>query len=121
MDFAWSEEQTELRKTLVKFAKEELNEGLLERDKEGTFNREGWNKCAAMGVMGMPIPQEYGGSGLDILSTVGALEGLGYGCKDNGLVFSINAHMWTAEIPVLTFGTDEQKQRYLPKLLNGEM
>lgn len=120
MDFSWSDEQSELRKTLVKFGREELNEGLLERDKHGTFNREGWNKCAAMGVLGMPIPAEYGGMGLDVLSTVGALEALGYGCKDNGLLFSMNAHMWTTEIPLLAFGTEEQKQRFLPKLINGD-
>jgi len=120
MDFSWSEEQTELRRALVKFAREELNEGLLERDKDAIFNREGWNKCAAMGVQGMPMPQEYDGSGFDQLTTVGGLESLGYGCKDNGLLFSINAHMWTAQIPLLAFGNDDQKQRYLPKLINGE-
>jgi alkylation response protein AidB-like acyl-CoA dehydrogenase len=121
MDFSWSEEQQELRKTIVKFAREELNDGLLDRDREGVFNHEGWKKSAAIGIHGLPMPVEYGGSGLDPLSTVGALESFGYGCKDNGLSFSINAHMWTAQIPVLTFGTDEQKQRYLPKLINGEM
>lgn len=121
MDFSWSEEQNELRRTIVKFAREELNEGLLERDRDGIFNHEGWKKCATMGIHGLPMPVEYGGLGLDPLSTVGALEGLGYGSKDNGLSFSINAHMWTLQIPVLTFGTDEQKQRYLPKLINGEM
>jgi alkylation response protein AidB-like acyl-CoA dehydrogenase len=52
---------------------------------------------------------------------MGVLERLGYGCKDNGLVFSINAHMWTLEIPLLNFGTDDQKQRYLPRLCSGEL
>src|SRR2546425_9292300 len=106
MDFSWSPEQNELRQTLIGFAQSELNEGFQEREKKGQFNHAGWKKCAEMGVHGLPIPAEYGGLGADALTTVGALESLGYGCKDNGLLFSINAHMWTAEIPILAFGTE---------------
>jgi alkylation response protein AidB-like acyl-CoA dehydrogenase len=121
MDFAWSEEQTSLREAVVKFAREELNEGYAEREKRGEFNREGWKRCAEMGIHRLPVPEEYGGSSRDALTTVGVLESLGYGCKDNGLVFSINAHMWTLEIPLLHFGTDDQKKRYLPRLCDGEI
>jgi hypothetical protein len=74
-----------------------------------------------MGVHGLPVPVQYGGLGMDALTTVGVLEALGYGCEDNGLVFSINAHMWTLEIPILGFGTDAQKQKYLPRLCSGEL
>jgi alkylation response protein AidB-like acyl-CoA dehydrogenase len=120
MDFAWTEEQAELRERVAEMARRELNEGLRERDEAGVFHRAGWQQCAAMGIQGMPIPVEYGGGGLDPLTTVGVLESLGYGCRDNGLVFSINAHMWTASIPILDFGTEEQKRRFLPGLCNGE-
>jgi hypothetical protein len=120
MDFAWSDEQTELREALTEFGRK-LNDGLLERDKNAEFDSPGWKKCAEMGVHGLPIPAEYGGTAHDPLTTVGALEALGYGCKDNGLLFSINAHMWTTEIPLLTFGTEEQKRRYLPRLVNGDL
>ena len=120
MDFAWSEEQTALRQAVIKFAKQELNENLIERDRREEFSWDGWKKCAQFGIHGLPIPPEYGGGGADILTTVCALEGLGYGCRDNGLVFSINAHMWSSEIPLLMFGTEAQKQRYLPKLVSGE-
>lgn len=121
MDFAWSDEQTHLRETIANFARAELNAGLLERERHGEFNREGWRKCAEMGVHGLPVPKEYGGMGLDALTTMGVLESLGYGCKDNGLVFSINAHMWTLEMPLLGFGTEQQKQRWLPRLCSGEL
>jgi len=59
--------------------------------------------------------------GMDALTTVGVLESLGYGCKDNGLVFSINAHMWTASIPIQDFGSEAQRRRWLPGLCNGTL
>ncbi len=120
MDFAWSDEQRAIRDEIVRFARQELNGNLIERDHAEEFSREGWLKCARMGIQGLPIPVEYGGGGSDILTTVCALEALGYGCRDNGLIFSINAHMWTSEIPILLFGTEAQKRNYLPKLVSGE-
>ena len=121
MDFAWSDEQEQFRETVTRFAREHLNEGYPEREKAGTFNRAGWLECAKLGIHGLPIPEAYGGTGQDALTTMGVLEALGYGCVDNGLVFSINAHMWTLEIPLLNFGSDEQKARWLPKLCAGEL
>ncbi len=120
MDFAWSDEQKAIRDEIIRFARQELNQNLIERDHAEEFSREGWLKCARMGIQGLPIPAEYGGGGSDILTTVCALEALGYGCRDNGLIFSINAHMWTSEIPILLFGTEAQKHKYLPKLAGGE-
>jgi alkylation response protein AidB-like acyl-CoA dehydrogenase len=120
VDFAWSDEQASLRQAAIDLARSELNEGILERERGGEFNREGWKQCAEFGIQGLPIPTEYGGMGADALTTVGVLEALGYGCKDNGLIFSMNAHMWTAEMPILDFGTKEQKELYLPKLCSGE-
>jgi alkylation response protein AidB-like acyl-CoA dehydrogenase len=120
MDLAWNEEQKQLREAVAELARKHLNEGLRERDKRGEFNREGWRRLAEFGVHGMPMPAEYGGMGLDALTTVGVLEALGHGCRDNGLVFSVNAHMWTLEIPLLHFGSEEQKRRFLPKLISGE-
>jgi alkylation response protein AidB-like acyl-CoA dehydrogenase len=119
VDFAWTEEQTQFREAAKKFALEELNDGLRDRDRRGEFNLDGWRKCAEFGIHGLPIPVDYGGVGADPLTTVGVLESLGYGCKDNGLIFSINAHMWTLEIPLLDFGSEEQKRKYLPRLCSG--
>jgi len=121
MDFAWSAEEEEMRAAIVELSKSQLNEGLAERDERGELNRAGWQACAEFGIQGLAIPQAYGGMGMNALTTVGVLESLGYGCKDNGLAFSINAHMWTASQPVLDFGNDEQKRRYLPGLCNGKL
>jgi hypothetical protein len=121
MDFSWSPRHAELFDAIAQFASRELNENLIEHDRCGVFNRAGWKKCGEMGIQGLPVPPEYGGLGEDALTTVGALERLGYACRDNGLVFSLNAHMWTACMPIVEFGTGEQKQRYLPGLCNGDL
>ncbi|HEV2175788.1 MAG TPA: acyl-CoA dehydrogenase family protein [Terriglobia bacterium] len=120
MDFAWSEEQAAFRKSVIEFAKQELNYDMIAADHEEQFSWEGWKKCGQFGIQGLPIPPEYGGGGADALTTACGLEALGYGCRDNGLIFSINAHMWACEIPFLHFGTEEQKRKYLPKLVSGE-
>ena len=120
MDFSWTQEQIQLKAKAIKFAQKELNNGLIERDKAGIFNLEGWKRCGQFGIHGLPIPKEYGGIEVDPLTIIYALEGLGYGCKDSGLLFSINAHMWGCEIPILTFGSEEQKKKYLPRLCSSE-
>src|SRR5688572_31327784 len=93
MDFSLSEEQKILRDTIVRFASKELNEGMIERDRDQVFARDLWLKCGELRLQGLPVPEEYNGSGLDPLSTAIALEALGYGCHDGGLVFSICAHL----------------------------
>ena len=121
MDLSWTEEQLGLRDAIVRFAQKELNKDMIARDAEGRFSRELWVKCAEVGLQGMPLPEQYGGQGADPLTTIMALEALGYGCSDNGLIFAINAHMWSAEMPLLRFGTEEQKQRYLPGMCDGTL
>lgn len=119
MDFDLSDDQKELRQTIRTFAREELNEGLEARDQDGTFPRECWMKCAEFGLLGLPIPTEYGGQGHDLLTTSIAMEALGWGCRDNGLVFSLNAQMWAVQMPLLHYGSDAQKREWLPKLVAG--
>jgi alkylation response protein AidB-like acyl-CoA dehydrogenase len=74
-----------------------------------------------MGIQGLAVPTEHGGMGLDPVTTVGVLEHLGRACRDNGLLFSLNAHMWTICAPLVAFGTPDQQRRYLPGLCNGEL
>jgi alkylation response protein AidB-like acyl-CoA dehydrogenase len=121
MDFSWSNDQKELFDAIERFATAELNHDLIKSDKDGVFNYGGWTKCGEMGVHGLAVPVKYGGLGQNPLTTVGALERLGYACRDNGLIFSINAHMWAVCAPVVAFGTEQQKISYLPRLSSGDL
>ncbi|MGH8659079.1 MAG: acyl-CoA dehydrogenase family protein [Gammaproteobacteria bacterium] len=121
MDFNLTEEQLAIRKEIIKFAQNELNDDVIARDKSGGFSREGWKKCAEFGIHGTPFPVEYGGAGADIVTTMLTMEALGYGCKDNGLIFGINAQMWSIQMPIWQFGTEEQRQKYLSRLCSGEL
>jgi alkylation response protein AidB-like acyl-CoA dehydrogenase len=121
MDFAWSEQQRELLSAVDRFASEQLNYDVIANDRDAVFNHEAWKKCGAFGIQGLVVAEEYGGLAQDPLTTVAALERLGYGCKDNGLLFSINAHMWTAIIPLFYNGTEAQKKKFLPGLCNGSL
>ena len=119
MDFSWSEEQRQLEESVIAFARRELrtDPGV----EEHQFSRGLWRKCAAFGLQGLPISEEHGGQGADALTTMLALEALGYACTDNGLIFSINAHVWSAAMPILRFGTEAQKRHYLPGLCDGTL
>jgi alkylation response protein AidB-like acyl-CoA dehydrogenase len=118
---ALDEEQRSLQQTVIEFAQRELNDDLDRRDHEAEFSREAWAKCAAIGLQGLPVPTEYGGAGAGATTIAAALEGLGYGCADNGLIFGLNAQMWACELPIVTFASEEQKRRYLPGLCDGSL
>jgi alkylation response protein AidB-like acyl-CoA dehydrogenase len=120
MDFSWTEEQLALKDSVIKFANKELNDNLINRDKNGIFNRKLWEKCADFGILGLPFPNVYGGINSDILTTMLVMEGLGYACRDSGLIFGINAQMWSVQMPIFHFGTDAQKSKYLPRLCGGD-
>jgi alkylation response protein AidB-like acyl-CoA dehydrogenase len=121
MSFGLTTEQEELRAAAIAFAAKRLNFDVTAADRAGEFSRRGWQACAEFGLQGFPVPAEYGGSGRDLLATIAAMEGLGYGCRDRGLLFSINAHMWSVTIPIVLYGTPEQKKHYLPGLCDGSL
>jgi alkylation response protein AidB-like acyl-CoA dehydrogenase len=114
-------EQKALREEIVRFARHELNRDVEGRDRSQTFPRDLWLKCGEMGLQGLPVPEEYGGSGLDPLSCAIALEALGYGCRDGGLVFSLCAHLLSCVVPIWKYGSETQKRRYLPGLCDGSL
>ena len=120
MDFAWSNEQLEMRQAVAAFADAELNADLAARDRDGIFRRDLWERCAEFGILGYAAPEVYGGGPeLDLMTAILAMEGLGYGCRDNGLAFGLNTALWAVQHPILEFGTEEQKQRFLPGLCDG--
>jgi alkylation response protein AidB-like acyl-CoA dehydrogenase len=121
MDFAWSAEQLALRDAVLEFARRALQDDVAERDQNADFSRELWARCAEFGIQGLPFPESYGGRGCDILSTVLAFEALGYACRDNGLLFGLNAQMWSVQTPIFRFGTEDQKRKYLPRLCSGSL
>ncbi len=121
MNFELSEQQQELQKEAVKFARGALSANMRERDREEHFDRALWQACASFGLLRMAIPEEHGGMGLGISDLIAVMEGLGYGARDLGLLFSLNAHLWTTSIPILVYGTPAQKQRWLGPLSDGTL
>ena len=120
MDFSLSAEQRDLKAAAIAFARRELDQDLAKREDVGELSLSAWRACADFGIQGLPVPVELGGGGADILTTVLVMEALGYGCHDNGLIFSLNAQMWSLELPLVKFGTPAQQQAYLPGLLSGD-
>ncbi len=117
----WTEEQETGYQESVAFARETLNQGLVDRDAEQRFSLELWRRCADFGTLGWCMPEAFGGAGLGVTSTIRRLEGLGYGCRDNALTLGLNGQLWSVQIPLLEFGSEEQQQRYLPRLISGEL
>jgi alkylation response protein AidB-like acyl-CoA dehydrogenase len=121
MDFALTEEQEALRTSVISFATRDLGADLGTRDRSGTFDREAWDRCARFGIQALPLPADCGGADPDVMTLIVAMEALGYACKDNGLLFSMNAQMWACQAPLARFGSDAQKTKYLPRLADGSV
>ncbi|MCK6548998.1 acyl-CoA dehydrogenase family protein [Myxococcota bacterium] len=121
MDFALTPDQQLFRREIVELARRRLNHGVHERDERRELDREGFLAIAEMGILAMPLPERYGGLGLDVTSCVVAMEALGYAAEDQGLAFVVNTQLWTCELPILHFGTEAQKDTWLPRLARGEV
>lgn len=121
MRFEWDGDRDGLSRTLREFGEEALNKDVAERDRVGVFGHEDWSRCAERGVLGLVLPPEYGGAGCGPVDYAHAMEGLGHGCLDNGLLMSMGAHILAVEVPVLQFGDEAQRRRYLPGLAAGRL
>lgn len=121
MDFTFSSEQKLLRDSIAKFASAELNSDVVERDRNQEFPRNLWRQCANFGLLGLPVPVEYGGTNSPPLDCAIAFEALGYGCRDGGLVFSVCAHILACVVPICKHGSEAQKQKYLKGLCDGSL
>jgi len=122
MDFGWTDEQLARRAAARDFAARALSDPSLEaRDREGTFDRDQWTRCAEFGILGLSVPAEFGGAEIDLPTAMLVMEGLGEGCPDNGLPFALNAQLWTVQRPLVRFGSAEQKRRFLPGMCGGTL
>jgi len=118
MDFAFSDSQVNLRERMREFATTELAKAETATD----FDRKLWRKCADVGIQSMPLPKPWSDSSAkDILTSIVAMEGLGQGCADNGLLFGLNAHVWTVQTPLLQHGSDFQHDQYLAAMGDGTL
>jgi len=117
--FELNEEQQSIRDLARDFARNEIMPGAPERDRTHAFPAELISQLGEMGFMGMFVPEKYGGTELDVFSYVLALEEICYADAGVGVVMSVQNSL--VEWPILAFGTEEQKQRYLPGLCSGEV
>ena len=113
-----SEEQQMVQKTAKEFTNNEIKPVASINDREHRFPEEIINKLGELGFMGMSVPEQYGGSGLDYLSYILALEEICKGCASTGTIMSVNNSLVCA--PIKTFGTDEQKKSILTELASGK-
>src|SRR5690625_2253008 len=118
MNFQLTEEQQMLKKMVRDFAEKEVEPTAAERDEEERFDRDIFDQMAALGLTGIPWPEEYGGIGADFVSYVIAVEELSRVCASTGVTLS--AHISLASWPIFTYGTEEQKQNFLRRLATGE-
>src|SRR5438093_1719384 len=119
MDFELSDEHKLFRSTVRDFAEKEVAPGALERDKTHEFPHHLIEKMADLGLMGIPFPEEYGGSGGDTISYAIGVEEISR--ADVSLGLTLAAHTSLGASPFYLFGTPEQKKKYLPPLASGKM
>ncbi len=119
MDFQLTKFQKAVCRSVYDLNRNGFNNSIFADDEAGKFPLEKWKLCGDIGIHGLPIPEEYGGAGQDMLTCALAIEALGYTCLDEGLIFSICAHICTCAIPIMQFGDEFQKRKFLPDLASG--
>src|SRR5436305_806261 len=118
MDFSLAPEQREIQALAREFAEAEIEPHAAEWDREHRFPRDLFSRLAELGLMGVCVPEEYGGAGADFVSYILVLEELSR--ADAGVGVTVAVHTSAATLPILSFGTDEQKSRFVPPLARGE-
>ncbi|MBQ7505865.1 MAG: acyl-CoA dehydrogenase family protein [Lachnospiraceae bacterium] len=118
MDFTLDKKHEMARTLFKEFAENEAKPLAQETDETEVFPRQTVEKMAKAGFLGIPVPKEYGGQGCDPLTYVMCVEELSKVCGTTGVI--VSAHTSLCIDPILTYGTEEQKQKYIPKLASGE-
>ncbi len=120
MDFGFTEEQLMFRETVYKYAKNEIVPLCDEPDLKGEFSFDVWKKLGDMGLLGLPFPEELGGSGADVVTCCVAAEALGHAGVDGGHMLALGAHTYLCADTIYKRGNDAQKKKYVPRLASGE-
>lgn len=120
MKYRLPDEVIEYRDMIRDFAEREIRPSAEKRDLEGTWDFALWKKMADVGLLGLSVQPEYGGSGASCLMTAVAHEAFAEGSLDGGLTLALGAHAIIGTMPIALLGTKEQKEKYLPKLASGE-
>ncbi len=118
MDFNLTDDQRMIREMARDFSQAEIAPKAAEIDKTGAFPADILKQMGDLGLMGLPIAEEYGGAGADYTSYCLALEEITRACGSTGLTYE--AHISLGCMPIYYYGTEEQKQKYLPLLCSGE-
>lgn len=113
MDFAWKAEQRDLYERALAFARS------LPQSRE--FSRKRWERCADFGLLGLSVPKELGGAGLDALVTARVIEAFGKGCRDGGLIFSACAHLFACTMPIAEYASPSLAGNFVPPLAAGRV
>lgn len=120
MEFGFTEEQLLFRDTIYKYAKNEIVPLCEEADLKSEFSFEIWKKLGAMGLLGLPFPEEYGGQGADVVTCCLAGEALGHAGVDSGHLLALGAHTYLCTDTLYKHGNEAQRKKYVPKLASGE-
>ncbi|GAA0358027.1 acyl-CoA dehydrogenase [Bacillus horti] len=118
MEFRFTEEQSMLRTMVKEFAQKEIEPMTQEMDETDQFPRQTVDKMAELGLLGIPIPENYGGAGAGFVAYISAIHELAKVSATIGVILSVHTSVGTN--PILYFGSEEQKQKYVPKLASGE-
>lgn len=120
MNFEPTESQRSAYKETFHFVANSLDLDARHHDEAASFDRDAWRALGDAGLIRKFAPPEFGGAGWDTLTKVFALEAFGKACPDNGLALALSSFVWTILPPLMSFGSEAQKQLYLPELLSGE-
>lgn len=120
MEFGFTEEQLMFKESVYRFAKKEITPLVEEADLKSEFSMEVWRKLGDMGLLGLPFPEDLGGSGANVVTCCIAAEALGHAGVDQGHLLALGAHTYLCADTLYKHGNEEQRKKYIPKLASGE-
>jgi alkylation response protein AidB-like acyl-CoA dehydrogenase len=111
----WPNLDHPVKTEVADWARQELATGdRVGADLRSEFAAADWKRCADRGIHGVMVPTELGGAGADLATTLLTLEGLGHGCRDNGLAFAIGSQILSTQETIVRFGSEAQQREWIP-------